>query len=90
MDNLILVIGPAPSEMEEGEFLLKLREERQRASRALHAYREMQFAPKPKAKAKKAKPSSKKKVSKAKLGSLLEEKLAEQGITAEEFLKGGK
>jgi len=86
MNNLIRLIGPAPSELPYGEFLEKLLNERQRVVNSLIAFR----AQPPQAKGRKAKAATKKRTTlnqKAETMKALEDKALEMGISVEEMMK---
>ena len=84
MNNLVKVIGLAPSELPEGEFLEKLLKERQRSINSLILFRTQ---PKKTKKGKKAKPKQVTQTKKADAMRALEAKAAEMGLSVEDMMK---
>ena len=81
MDKLVKIIGPAPSEMSDEEFALRLRKERVRVTTALDEYSTKARASKPRAKAKPLLTAQEQKLKTA---------LEELGMTPEEFVEAYK
>jgi len=72
MHRLTRIIGPAPSELSEGELLARIRVERERVSKTLQGYM--------------TKPQRAKKPAKGKTSKSMKMLLEELGLTEEEFL----
>jgi len=81
MDKLVKIIGPAPSEMTDEEFAIRLRKERVRVTTALEEYSYQAKTSKPRAKAKPLLSSQERKLKTA---------LEELGMTPEEFVEAYK